>query len=286
MRVILAASAIIGLCIVIGLCFITRSAEPHRRTLHYAPNLNFDDKGDFLPGSAGFNVADVSNVYRLRTLPDGVQALIWVGQCDGLSDRFRVTVKPFLGDPKVFGFFLMDDPDPRTWLVARRAARCRIKHLKEESDWLHQQMPGTRTMITLMNLGNAKNPSFINGYNPVNSHIDLFALSAYPCRTEWNGCDYDVIKRYVTAGERAGIPRDQMIPVYQAFGGGVWKDDEGGKYVLPTQDEASKIISGWHTLVPAPLLDMAYSWGRQQADISLQDAPNLKRIFLDYNRRP
>src|SRR5215467_844384 len=43
-----------------------------RTALHYALNGNFDSAGSYLPGSIGFNLADVSSVARLRSLPDGV----------------------------------------------------------------------------------------------------------------------------------------------------------------------------------------------------------------------
>lgn len=44
------------------------------------PNRNFDSKGNFLPGRVGFNLADVSSVAQINSLPDGVKALVWVGQ--------------------------------------------------------------------------------------------------------------------------------------------------------------------------------------------------------------
>src|SRR6266478_5228144 len=44
--------------------------------LHYAPNNNFDSSGNYAPGKAGFNLADVSSVSELTSLPSGVKALI------------------------------------------------------------------------------------------------------------------------------------------------------------------------------------------------------------------
>jgi hypothetical protein len=55
------------------------------------PNRNFDSKGNFLPGRVGFNLADVSSVAQINSLPDGVKALVWVGQCAGADAVFIKT---------------------------------------------------------------------------------------------------------------------------------------------------------------------------------------------------
>jgi hypothetical protein len=136
-----------------------------------------------------------------------------------------------------------------------------------------------------MNLSDAKTPTYMNSYDPANSHIDLYGLCAYPCRTAFNGCDFDAIDRYVTASDAAGIPRNQLMPIYQTFGGGRWKDEWGGSYIMPTVIEEIEIIRRWRALVPSPVLDMAYSWGTQQEDISLHDVPDLMEVFKIYNRR-
>jgi hypothetical protein len=251
--------------------------------LHYTPNGNFDDTGAFLPAGAGFNVADIADPSHLETLPDGVQVLVWVGQCDGVTEKFLATVGLFLGDRRVFGYYLMDDPDPRSSIAA--SPPCPPARLREESDWLHEHVPGTKTVIVLMNMSDARTPLYKDTYDPVNSHVDLFGLSAYPCRTEFNGCDRGLIGRYVAASDLAGIPRSQIMPIYQAFGGGLWRDDEGGSYIMPNPAEETEIISQWRALIPNPVLDMAYSWGTQREDISLHDAPDLKAVFSIYNTR-
>lgn len=286
-RIVLLIAVALGAAISFGLRAAPPSGADRTSGLHYAPNGNFDHAGNFLPARYGFNVADIHEARRLKELPDGVRALVWIGQCDGVSKKFLAAVSPFLGDRKVFGFYLMDDPDPRPRLSGGRlSAPCRAESLKEESDWLHEHMPGTQTVIVLMNLGTGRDPSYANGYDAANSHVDLFGLAAYPCRTDWKGCDYDVINRYMAAGESAGVPRRQIIPIYQAFGGGRWKTDEGGSYILPTPEQETEILDRWRTLIPAPVLDMAYSWGSQRGDAALQNAPSLQEVFSNHNHRP
>jgi hypothetical protein len=267
-----------ALVLVVSLCAAGQTAP--RRSLHYAPNGNFDGSGKYLPGKLGFNLADVSNVRQLNALPDGVNGLVWIGQCNGVDAAFLGSVRPFIGSPKLFGFYLADDPEPRSGNVAGlRAHTCRAQDLKAEADWIHANVPGAMTFIVLMNLSSSSTPSFENTYNPINSHVDLFGIDPYPCRTELNGCDFDMIDRYVAAAEAWGVPRTSMVPVFQAFGRGKWRDGRGGQYALPDARQMRQILARWRALIPNPVFDMTYSWGSQNGDTALEGAPNLHAII-------
>lgn len=255
-----------------------RSEPPN--ALHYTPNHNFDTQGRYAPGNVGFNLADVSHVRQLELLPNGVKGLVWIGQCNGTDAAFLQAVRPFLGRPNVFGFYLMDEPDPTG---RYKSPPCKPENLKAESDWIHAHAAGAKTFVVLMNLGSSDAPSFIDTYNHTNSHIDLFGIDPYPCRSDLDGCEYDMIDRHVAAAEAWGIPRGNMVPVYQAFGGGHWRDDRGGKYALPTVEQMKRIIERWDTLVAAPAFDFAYSWGSQKDDQALADSPELKAVFARRN---
>jgi hypothetical protein len=250
---------------------------------HYAPNHNFGAGGDYLPGQAGFNLADVSSAGQLDALPAGVSGLAWIGQCDGVTDRFKQMVRPYIGNPKLFGFYLMDNPDPRSRFFGGPSTPCTADHLNAESDWIHANAPGAKTFIILMNLASSAKPWFDPSYNPAKMHVDLFGLDPYPCRSELGGCDYDMIDHYVIAAEADGVSRTRIIPVYQAFGGGAWQDDSGGTYVLPTAEQEQRILSRWGTLVERPVFDYAYSWGRQKQDNHLEGAVDLRAVFAFHN---
>jgi hypothetical protein len=252
-----------------------------KSTLHYASNGNFSPNGSYLPGAVGFNLADVSKLAQLNSLPDGVKGLVWVGQCKGVDARFLNTVRPYIGNAKLFGFYLMDDPDP----TGVHRPLCKADDLKAESDWVHANVPGAKTFILLMQMSSSKTPSFIGTYNPNNSHVDLFGIDPYPCRTELKDCDYDAIERYVAAAESWGVPRDSMVPVYQAFGGGNWVNDGGGRYALPTVSQLQQILARWQALVPTPVFDFVYSWGSQNADVALDRSPDLQAVFRLRNRK-
>ena len=269
----------LGILLIVGnLAPVPACSEPNTR-LHYAPNHNFDAHGQYPPGKAGFNLADVGDVQELDSLPNGVKALVWIGQCNGVDDTFLKTVQPFIGHPKVFGFYLVDEPDPR----GRRSAPCTADSLRAESDWIHAHAADAKTFIVLINLGTSDAPSFLNTYNRANSHIDLFGIDPYPCRTDMDTCELEMIDRYVAAAEAWGISRSDIVPVYQAFGGGDWNDDRGGKYALPTADQMNQMMEGWETIIPAPVFDYAYSWGIQNRDDALENSPEIQAVFARHN---
>jgi len=255
------------------------TARSTRATLHYAPNHNFDASGVWRPAPAGFNLADINDPRQLRDLPMGVTGLVWVGLCAGVDEQFVATMAPYVHQKNVFGFYLMDDPDPRMGV-----ARCRPSSLRAEADWIHDHVRGALTFIVLMNLSAAGTPSFQDSYNPTNSHVDLYGIDPYPCRSELNGCSDTMIERYVVAAEAWGIPRARMVPVYQTFGGGSWSDGDGGEYRLPTADQSRAMLAQWRALIPAPLFDFAYSWGVQRGDHSLEDSSDLRDVFSKHNQ--
>ena len=268
------ASALLVLCVA-----FSAAGESGIARLHVALNGNFGPNGAYLPGEGGFNLADVSTVEELNSLPARVKGLAWIGRCGGVDPAFLDTVRAYAGNPKLFGFYLMDDPDPTGWY----SQLCAAEKLKAEADWIHSNLPGVITFIVLMNMGTSKAPSFAGSYTPANSHIDLFGISPYPCRTELNGCDFDMIGRFVSAAESSGIPRPSMVPVYQTFGGGGWIDDGGGRYLLPTVAEAEEILARWAALVPTPVFDCAYSWGSQRGDAALAGSSDLQTVFSHHN---
>lgn len=278
------AAACVTFVLMVGLCFPGQAAP--KRGLHYAPNGNFDASGIFLPAKLGFNLADVRSVGQLDALPNQVKGLAWIGQCNGADAAFRDTVRPYIGNPRLFGFFLVDDPDPRRSDVRGVYPHaCKAEDLKAESDWIHANFPSARTFIILMNLSSSRTPSFGGTYAPRNSHVDFFGVDPYPCRTELDRCDFGMIDRYVAAAVSSGVPRTAIVPVFQAFGGGNWKDDSGGRYVLPSAQEEQEILAHWRRLIPGPAFDVTYSWGSQNGDIALEQARDLQAVFYYRNKR-
>jgi hypothetical protein len=225
--------------------------------------------------ACGFNVADVGYVSALNALPAGMLGLVYLGEKSGATSTFISKVRTFIGNPKLFGFFLCDEPDPRVTSAAL---------LKAESDYIHNNVPGAKTFITMNDMGSSRAPNFMNTYNPGNTGIDLYGISAYPCRTEI-AFDVTMIDRRVKAATDAGIPVEKIVPVFQAFGGGNWTDDGGGKFLLPTPDQMNQMFSRWASLVPNPVMEYTYAWGEQNGDIALgsASAASLRTVYLAHN---
>lgn len=203
----------------------TPAATPWPVTsLHYTANDNFGQSGQYLPGADGFNLADVKSYAKseLDSLPTGVRGL---GDCGGAPASFLSAVDAFAGDPKLFGFYIMDEPAPST---------CPAANLLAEDNWIHAHVPGAQTFATLENLGRETSPTFAGSYTPRNSGLDLIGLDPYPVRSELRSPGYAEIAQYARQAEALGWPRSSIVPVYQTFGGGAYPDDDGGHWVLPT----------------------------------------------------
>ena len=208
---------------------------------------------------------------QLDDLPAGVLGLVWLGYCGGVDSTFRAMVSPMIGDPRLFGFYMADDPNPTA---------CPPAHLRAECAWIHQHLPGAETFAILENQGSATSPTFGTAYTPRSSGLDLIGLDAYPLRADLASPDYGAIAGYVRAAEALGWTQHSLVPVFQAFGGGHWG---GVTWTLPTPAEERQILSAWASVLPAPVFDYAYSWGQQRGDTSLSMSPALQQVFAAHN---
>ncbi|MER8611841.1 calcium-binding protein [Mesorhizobium sp. M0563] len=242
-------------------------------TLHYTSGGSGTDIA-----KAGFNLASVQYVDQVNELPEGMKGLVYLDEANGVTQSFIDKVTPFLGNPNVFGFFLVDEPDPTgQWGTYASAA-----NLKAESDWIHEHFPGAKTYITMMSLGTSANPDFRGTYNPANTGIDYYGIDVYPVRTD-GPVDYNMIDKFVAAAQASGIPTSQIVPGYQAFGGGEYNTDMGGKYVVPTAAQMETMMEHWAKLVPSPAFDYAYAWGSQRGDTALESSSELQAVFREHN---
>lgn len=232
---------------------------------HYAANGNFAN-GAYDPGALGFNLADVESRSQLDALPRGVKALVYLGLTNGADASFQAIVNAYKGNPNLFGFYLADEPN--AGLEA---------NLKAEADWIHANVPGAKTFMVEQNVSSLANPVYV--YTPANTNIDLFGIDGYPVRTDVpGGLDYSIIPRDVSAAEAAGVPQQDIVPVYQAFGGGGYLP-----FIAPTSSQEQQILSIWGSLVPNPAFDYAYSWGAQAGDTAISNDPGLQAVFAAHN---
>lgn len=244
--------------------------------LHYTSGsgTNFSKSGN-TPGAVGFNVADVSGADEIASLPADVKALVWIGTCKGADAKFQAAIKPFISKAsKILAFYLMDEPDP----TGKWAPLCSAANLKAESDYIHATIPGSKTFIVMMNMGENAKPDFMNTYNYANTHIDYFGLDPYPCMKEFGGCNYNTIVSTVAAARKQGITDAQIIPVYQAMGGGGYD-----AWLVPSADDARQMLSTWKTALKTAAFDYVYAWGQQEGDTALESLPRVQEVFKVHN---
>ena len=236
-------------------------------SLHFTANGNFVN-GVYTPATDGFNLADVGSADMLNYLPAGVKGLVWVGMTDGVTAAFKALVDSCKGNPNLYGFYLADEPGASPTIAA---------NLMAEADYIHANLPGAKTFMVEQNLSSNTSPIYY--YTPANTHIDLFGLDPYPVQTNVpNNLDYNIIPLAVAEAEKVGIPLADIVPVYQAFGGGSFST-----YFLPTVAQEEQIMATWASAVPTPAFDYTYSWGSQNGDTALSNDPVLQAVFAAHN---
>lgn len=223
---------------------------------HYSPS---NSPGD--PVSAGFNLVAVSSPAQLASVPAGCKALVTLNQTGGVNASFLAAVTPYVGNPKVWGFYLADEPNPAVVPAA---------NLKAESDWIHANDPGAKTFVVL---GAGPFLPFGPCYTPANTDIDYVGLDPYPVRT-W-GLAYWSIPLSVWTAEWQGWDCGQIVPVYQSFGG-------EGTFAAPSSFEVELDIAIWGMLTPHPAFDYAYSWA-DWSGLSLEGRADLQAVFEAHN---
>ena len=204
-------------------------------------------------GAIGFNVHDTGmDATTISGLPSGSMAMVWVGITDAecanptnLNPTFTAFVLANKTNPKLFGFYLIDEPETEYCVTA----------VKNYTDYIHTNAPGKKSFILLTDW-----PGTYADYNPTATNVDLFGLDPYPVKD--SSYDITLIPGEVEKAITAGIPLAKIVPVFQTFGGPVTPTDPG--WDAPTVVELNAILNQWAVVVPNPVLDYAYSWGKQK----------------------
>ena len=225
-------------------------------TLHFIANRD----GSTRPAALGFDLFDTGR--SLTGLPRGTKALVWLGEKVPTmpTAAWKRTVRRLATKPRVFGYYLSDEPHEAGSVAALRA----------KADFIARVSKGTQvSFITLSEVSDFRT------FRPAVSHVTLVGLDPYPSSV--NGFVLSKIDQKVKAARAAGIPARRIVPVYQAFGQGGVKD---GYYTMPTPRQTRRILARWHRLVPAPVFDYAYGWGHQSsARPTLVDRPKVQAVY-------
>lgn len=224
----------------------TAAPPPATGTKHFTAN----ESGSYAaPTALGYNVHDTGmSASTVNALPVGTQAMAWVGigtsNCSStLTSAFTAFVTANAANPKLYGFYITDEPVDGTCAAA----------VKAYSDYIHANAPGKKAFIVLTDW-----PGTYGQYAPSKTNVDLVGLDPYPVKG--GAYDTSLIAHEVNAALTAGIPLSAIAPTFQTFGGAGW--------VAPTSAQLQSMLNTWRALVPSPALDYAYSWGTQSGALT------------------
>jgi hypothetical protein len=260
--------------------------------LHYIANLHGEAD---MAAALGYNLFDTgSDPSDVAALPAGARALVWLG---GLGDstrscatpgyswsEFTAAVDRFTGDPRVYGYFLSDEPRPEICPTA-------AAQIRQRADYIRTHDPQHRSFIVILDGTSRCHGRYGCEYsvlNPQNTHVDLVGVDVYPC-SHTAGCKVSKIDERVHAAEANGIPESTIVPVIGTFGD-TCAPRSGHYYLMPSAADLHAILSRWAQLIPNPAFDFTYTWGHQSdACPTLVDAdgrdgyPDLQSIMHRHN---
>ncbi|MEV4254843.1 hypothetical protein AB0J52_16960 [Spirillospora sp. NPDC049652] len=261
------------------------SATPGTRPARHVPTsrIALNSKPADYPRlkELGFDLVDAQpDDATLARIPAGMRAMLWVGNftCDDFSlsfEAFAAAVRRYGHDPRVYGWYLSDEPNP---------GRCPkvLTEIRRRADLVKAQAPGQIAFVSLTDWP-------MRDATPAKLNVDVIGLDPYPCQggaSPRADCDLGAIDRMVRLADQAGIPRGSVAPVLQTFGQGCSDGDK--QYWMPTGAQFRALLARWDRLVPDPPLEIAYSWGHQEkyACPTLSDAADLQSILKERNRPP
>ena len=263
-------------------------------TLHFVANTGPQVTA---MSALGYNLFDTGvDPQTVHALPAGARALVWLGDL-GDADcgpprlsfaEVTAAVDRLAGDPRVYGYFLADEPHPKACPGA-------VADIRARADYIRAHDPSHRSFVVVLDGTNQCGGTYgceFGALRPAESHVDLIGLDPYPCNTSnaSTGCEYAKIDDTVRRAEAAGVPRTAMVPVFQAFG----QQCAGSNYYrLPAPAEMRTMLAHWTAQVAHPAFDYTYGWERQSSACpTLADAdgqhgyPDLQSVLAAHNQAP
>jgi hypothetical protein len=215
----------------------------------------------------GYNLVDVGP-YRsaIDAIPAGQQALVWIGDYDKATCAFersdaavRQALAGLVGDPKVAGYYIADEPDDG---LPAYGGRCPdvVAQITARSRLVHALAPGKFTYEVVTEPGN---------FAAFARATDVLGADPYPCLTG-RPCDWTKIPRYIAALRAAHVAR--YWGLLQAFAQPLWR--------FPTPAELQKMIGQWQRSDWEGEQTFAWSF----AGNSLASQPGLLAVLGTLNR--
>jgi hypothetical protein len=228
-------------------------------TKHYISNTG-PDVGAV--ARLGYDLFDLGpDKSRIDALGPGQQALVWLGNLDNTNCRpgytwseFQNEVRNLAQDPKVFGYFISDEPHPGLCPNA-------VRDIRQRADFIRAENPQQKSFIVVMDASRICGSAMGCEYRELNeaiTHVDLIGIDPFPCGIA-TGCSTAKIDLEVQRAIDAGISVQNIVPVFQVFGQGC-SPNKTKYYLQPSATQLNVMLAEWHELVPNPAFDFTYTW--------------------------
>ena len=239
-------------------------AAPSAGTLRYRYMTDLPDGG--VAARYGYNLADLGPDRSLvDALPDGVRALIWLGDyshdtCSFTrSDAYvRAAVAGLAGDPKVAGYYIDDEADDA---LPADGGHCPdvLAQVTARSAVVQKLAPGAFTYQVVAEPGN---------YRAFAHATDVMGATAFPCLAG-RACDWNMIPARIAALDAAHVAH--YWGVLDAFGEGQWR--------WPTAAELTRMIGQWQRSRWEGQQTFAWNWRGSE----LASQPTLLDVLSRFN---
>ena len=237
-----------------------------------APPFRYIYDSDSAPAavvSNGWNLIDVGSKSSADQLPARARGLIWVGDYDNSSCSWEMTdaelkshVAEAAGDPKVFGYFFSDEPNPYACPSAPAQHKAR-------TNLIHSIDPRKPTVIVLDSNGfkGRATPDSLEQLPLWKGAADVIGLDPYPCY-QGSSCDFSWIDKTIHAANAAGL---NYWGVVQAFNDSSWR--------WPTAAELSHMLDQWAASKETGYMTFAWAWSGNR----LSSKPDLLGLLRRFN---
>ena len=242
----------------------SRSPAGERRPPYrYLFHTGLDQRG---AAALGFNLLDVDAKVEADTLPAGARGLYWLGDylnsptCDWEKPDAVVAakVRAGKGDPKIWGYYFSNEPDPYGCPDAVEQHRARGRLIKAID-------PDARTYLSLdMN----RREHALDQIPRWKGIADDVGLNPYICFRGRPHCDFAWLERVIAAADRAGLDYFGHVQVFQA--------DE---WRWPSPAELTAMLHRWARSRQQGYAVFTWSWGGSV----LLDRPQLVRVLRRFN---
>jgi hypothetical protein len=212
----------------------------------------------------GWDLLDVNTKAEADALPAGARALMWVGDYDNSKCAWEMSdsalsslVSSTVGDAKVAGYFISDEPDPYA------CPNAPAEH-KSRTQLIHSIDPN---MFTLIVLDSNSGQQSLNQVPLWAGTADYIGLDPYPCY-QGKPCDFSWIDQMIQAADQAGLT---YWGVVQAFQDSTWR--------WPTADEEQHMLAQWAASNMKGYATFAWTW----AGNTLASQPGLLSVLDGFN---